>query len=287
MAGRSPSAPSRSLVVLSPAPLAADGAGLAGRRDLRRRRRPAVRPRRQGRRDRRSDRQRAAVDRPAGRASAPPTTCTRSARPPRIMLVGFAEGLGAAKTYAARAHYEVDANRELIGLGAANIGSGLMSGMVVNGSLSKTAVNGSAGARSQVSGLVVAVLTVVTLLFLTPLFEDLPEATLAAVVIAAVVELVDIDALRDFYRLYSRAPGQHLRPGRPSRLHRRRRRDVRRARVRHPARADHRHRRVAAPPAVPLVAAVRRRARTRRRDGPPVRRHRAPPGERGRSGRRP
>ena len=69
-----------------------------------------------------------------------------------VMLVGFAEGLGAAKTYAARAHYEVDANRELLGLGAANLGAGLSSGMVVNGSLSKTAVNGAAGARSQVSG---------------------------------------------------------------------------------------------------------------------------------------
>ena len=57
--------------------------------------------------------------------------------------------------------------------------------MVVNGSLSKTAVNGSAGAKSQLSGLVVAVLTIVTLLFLTGLFEELPEATLAAVVIAA------------------------------------------------------------------------------------------------------
>ena len=88
------------------------------------------------------------------------------------MLVGFAEGLGAAKTYAAREHYEIDANRELIGLGAANLAAGLSSGMVVNGSLSKTAVNGSAGARSQVSGLVVAVLTIVTLLFLTGLFED-------------------------------------------------------------------------------------------------------------------
>ena len=82
-----------------------------------------------------------------------------------VMLVGFAEGLGAAKTYAARHHYEVDANRELLGLGAANLAAGLSSGMVVNGSLSKTAVNGSAGARSQVSGLVVAALTVVTLLF--------------------------------------------------------------------------------------------------------------------------
>lgn len=118
-----------------------------------------------------------------------------------VLLVGFAEGLGAAKTYAAKAGYDVDANRELIGLGAANLGSGLASGMVVNGSLSKTAVNGGAGARSQVSGLLVAALTVVTLLFLTGLFEDLPEATLAAVVIAAVVELVDIAALRRLYRL--------------------------------------------------------------------------------------
>jgi SulP family sulfate permease len=117
--------------------------------------------------------------------------------------VGFAEGLGAAKTYAAREHYEIDANRELLGLGAANLGAGLASGMVVNGSLSKTAVNGGAGARSQVSGLVVAVLTVVTLLILTGLFEDLPEATLAAVVIAAVIELVDIGALQELRRAYT------------------------------------------------------------------------------------
>jgi SulP family sulfate permease len=125
-----------------------------------------------------------------------------------IMLVGFAEGLGAAKTYAAREHYEIDANRELLGLGAANLGAGLSSGMSVNGSLSKTAVNGSAGAKSQISGLFVAVLTVITLLFLTALFEDLPEATLAAVVIAAVVELVDIGALVGFYRLYTRRLGR-------------------------------------------------------------------------------
>src|SRR5262245_23670687 len=118
-----------------------------------------------------------------------------------ILLVGFAEGLGAAKTYAAQHHYEVDANRELVGLGAANFGSGLAGGMVVNGSLSKTAVNGSAGAKSQLSGLVVAALTIVTLLFLTGLFESLPEATLAAVVIAAWMELVDLGVLRRLYRL--------------------------------------------------------------------------------------
>jgi sulfate permease, SulP family len=118
-----------------------------------------------------------------------------------VMLVGFAEGLGAAKTYAARAGYDVDSNRELLGLGAANLGAGLASGMVVNGSLSKTAVNGGAGARSQVSGLTAAVLTVLTLLFLTGLFEKLPDATLAAIVIAAVIELVDVTALRRLWRV--------------------------------------------------------------------------------------
>jgi sulfate permease, SulP family len=79
--------------------------------------------------------------------------------------------------------------------------------MAVNGSLSKTAGNGSAGARTQVSGLVMA-LTVVTLLVLTGLFESLPEATLAAVVICAVIELVDFPALAKLYRDTSRELGR-------------------------------------------------------------------------------
>lgn len=120
-----------------------------------------------------------------------------------LLLVGYAEALGAAKTYAAREGYDIDPNRELIGMGAANVGAGLTSGMVVNGSLSKTAVNGDAGAKSQVSGLAVAGLVLVTLLFLTGLFEKLPEATLAAVVIAAVIELVDIPSLRRLYRVWT------------------------------------------------------------------------------------
>jgi SulP family sulfate permease len=133
-----------------------------------------------------------------------------------VMLVGFAEGLGAARTYAARQHYEIDANRELLGLGGANLASGLSSGMVVNGSLSKTAVNGSAGARTQLSGLIVAVLTVVTLLLLTGLFEKLPEATLSAVVIAAVIELVDFPAIARMYRVYAgRTAGRFAFAARP------------------------------------------------------------------------
>jgi len=125
-----------------------------------------------------------------------------------VMLVGFAEALGAGKTYAEKEHYEIDPNRELIALGAANLGAGLSSGMVVNGSLSKTAVNASAGARSQLSGLVVAALTVVTLLFLTGLFENLPEATLAAVVIAALIDLVDIPSIVRLYRIHTAGLGR-------------------------------------------------------------------------------
>lgn len=118
-----------------------------------------------------------------------------------LMLIGFAEGLGAAKTYAARDGYDIDPNRELVGLGMSNLGSGLLSGMVVNGSLSKTAVNASAGARSQISALTAAALTILTLLFLTGIFEQLPLATLAAVVVAAVVELVDVRSLRRLWRV--------------------------------------------------------------------------------------
>jgi sulfate permease, SulP family len=79
--------------------------------------------------------------------------------------------------------------------------------MVVSGSLSKTAVNGGAGAKTELSGLVAAVLTVVTLLFLTGNFESLPEATLGAIVIAALIELVDVPSLLGFYRVWTRRPG--------------------------------------------------------------------------------
>jgi SulP family sulfate permease len=125
-----------------------------------------------------------------------------------VALVGFAEGLGAARIYAARFRYDVDPDRELIGLGTANMASGLSGGMVVNGSLSKTAVNAGAGAKTQAAGLFVAVLTVLTLLFFTGLFEELPEATLAAIVIAALIELVDVRSLVGFYRVYTSRLGR-------------------------------------------------------------------------------
>ena len=122
-----------------------------------------------------------------------------------IMLLSFVEGLAAAKSFAAKNGYEINANRELIGLGAANLGSGFSGGMVVGGSVGKTAVNGGAGARTELSGIVAAVLAVVTLLFLTGLFKYLPEPTLAAIVIAAVVGLVDIPAVREIWGVRGRA----------------------------------------------------------------------------------
>ena len=125
-----------------------------------------------------------------------------------VMLVGYAESLGTARTYAQREQREIDPNRELIGLGAANLGAGISGGFAVNGSLSKTAVNSSVGGRTQLVGLIVAGLTLLTLLLLTGYFERLPVATLAAIVIAALIDLIDLAALRDFYRVYSSRLGR-------------------------------------------------------------------------------
>ena len=116
-------------------------------------------------------RPRPAVARRPGRLA--PTTGAGGRRRRRV-LVGFAEGLGAAKTFARREHYEIDTNRELLGLGGANLASGLSSGMVVNGIALEDRGQRLRGAHTQLSGLVVAVL-VVTLLLLTGLFEQLPR----------------------------------------------------------------------------------------------------------------
>ncbi len=125
-----------------------------------------------------------------------------------VLLIGFVEGLAAAKAYATTREHRVDPNRELTALGAANLGSGLFGGMVVNGSLSKTAVNVASGARSQAASLVAASLTLLTLLLLTGPFESLPEPVLAAIVIAAVIELVNPAAIYRLYRVWTAPLGR-------------------------------------------------------------------------------
>src|SRR5215831_7485007 len=106
-----------------------------------------------------------------------------------IVLVGYAEALGAAKAAAMQSGGDIDPNQELIAHGPANILSGLFGGFLVVGSLSKTSVVTAAGARSQVANLVAAVFCLFTLIWLTPLFRNMPQPALAAIVIAAMLHL--------------------------------------------------------------------------------------------------
>jgi sulfate permease, SulP family len=116
-----------------------------------------------------------------------------------MLLVIFSESLGAAETFAAKYGYQIDPNQELIALGVANVGSGFVGGLAGGGSLSQSAVNEGAGARSEVSPLIAAALIVVTVLFLTPLFKNLPEAVLAALIIFAVSHLWKIREFKGYY----------------------------------------------------------------------------------------
>lgn len=115
-----------------------------------------------------------------------------------LALVALAEGLAATRLFASRGGYRVETERELIGMGGANIASGLSGGLAVAGSLSKTAAAAQAGGRSQVTGLTSAALTLVVLVALAWFFADLPSAVLSAIVIAAVWSLMDIKAMRRY-----------------------------------------------------------------------------------------
>ena len=118
-----------------------------------------------------------------------------------LLLVIFSESLGAADNFATKYGYEIDPNQELIALGVANAGSGLLGGLAGGGSLSQSAVNEGAGARSEISPLIAAVLILITVLVLTPLFKNLPEAVLAALIIHAVSHLWKVAEMRRYYNL--------------------------------------------------------------------------------------
>lgn len=117
-----------------------------------------------------------------------------------VILVGYSESLAAAKGVGAKHGLEVSANQELVAQGAAFLGSSLLGGFPVGGSLSKTSVADGAGQKSQLAGFVVAGLTVVTLLFLTGFFATLPKAVLGAVVIDAAVGLIQPEVFTRFYK---------------------------------------------------------------------------------------
>ncbi len=121
-----------------------------------------------------------------------------------IALVGFMESFAVAKSLAARRREKVDADRELIALGSSNLAASLTGGYPVTGGFSRSMVNAACGARSGRASLITAALVALSLLVLAPLFEQLPRAVLAAVIIAAVAGLVDFGALGRLWR-YSRA----------------------------------------------------------------------------------
>jgi sulfate permease, SulP family len=118
-----------------------------------------------------------------------------------IALVAFAEAVGPANEFA-RAHGgRIDPNRELIAIGAANTSAGLFSGFPIGSSLSKSAANDRAGARTPMSLVTAAGATALVALFLTPLFEPLPEATLGAIVIVAVMGMMKVGKMRRLWDL--------------------------------------------------------------------------------------
>ena len=118
-----------------------------------------------------------------------------------IALLAAADTLVSSRAFAARNGYRVDANRDLFGLGAANVSSGLSGGISTSASAARTAVAESVGSRSQVAGLTAAALMVLVLLFLTPALRNVPNPALGAVVTAAVLRLVEPAALRRIWRV--------------------------------------------------------------------------------------
>jgi high affinity sulfate transporter 1 len=118
-----------------------------------------------------------------------------------IALLAYAESIAAARQFALRRGYEVDANRELVAMGVANVGAGLTQGFPIDASVSRTTVAVGSGQRSQLAGLVNAALVVLAIVALGEFFADLPKATLAAIVIAAVLPLLRTGELRRLWRL--------------------------------------------------------------------------------------
>ncbi len=109
-----------------------------------------------------------------------------------IALVALVDTISTASAFAGRSGRRVDGNQEMIGIGAANVSAGLFQGFAVSTSGSRTAVAEQAGAKTQVAGLVGAVSITLILLLVPGLLRNLPQPTLAAIVIAASLSLADI-----------------------------------------------------------------------------------------------
>lgn len=121
-----------------------------------------------------------------------------------IGFVGYMESISVAKSLASKRRQKVDADQELIALGAANFGATFTGGYPVTGGFSRSVVNFAAGANTGLASIITALLIALTVIFLTPLFYFLPNAVLAAIIIVAVAGLIDIKTLRHVWR-YNKA----------------------------------------------------------------------------------
>lgn len=117
-----------------------------------------------------------------------------------IAFISYVESISIAKILANRRRQRVNANQELSALGAANVAAAFSGGMPVAGGFSRTMVNFAAGARTQMAGIVTALLMGLTLLAFAALFARLPKAALAGVIVVAVARLIDVATLREAWR---------------------------------------------------------------------------------------
>jgi high affinity sulfate transporter 1 len=121
-----------------------------------------------------------------------------------VLLVSFCSAIATAKSFAARNAYEIDANRELIALGAADLASGITQGFVVSGADSRTAISDVVGGKTRMTGIYSALLMTLVILFLTRPLSMVPKSSLAAVLIAAGASLFDFDATLRLYHMSRR-----------------------------------------------------------------------------------
>lgn len=110
-----------------------------------------------------------------------------------ISGVAILESVGIAKALAAKNGYEIDSNQELFGLGVANVLGSFFSAYPTTGSFSRSAVNNESGAKTGLAGVITGAIMAAALLFLTPVFAHVPQCTLAAIVVSAVVGLIDFE----------------------------------------------------------------------------------------------
>ncbi|KAL5033923.1 hypothetical protein BDV3_003553 [Batrachochytrium dendrobatidis] len=120
-----------------------------------------------------------------------------------ISVIGFVESIVVAKTYASKHRYTVSPNRELVAIGVGNIVSSFFGGFPGFGSLGRSAVNDSAGARTQVAGFTTGVIVYCTSVWLLPYFEFLPKAVCSSIIVVAALKLVEVEDIEFIFRLHA------------------------------------------------------------------------------------